>query len=236
MKVLFRLVALIFILSSIACNTQNASKKSTDSEVVENQIESKNSGFNKMASEVKSENIESLPAKNIADIAATSAGVSVENRAISIRGSRKDATVFYVDGIRVNAENAAKLIPQAQIEARQDAIFDDSELFVEEEIGVIDSNQKELTSGDTYDKPEENKFVSPVVESHSTFSLDVDKASYSNVRRFINNGQLPPPAAVRVEELINYFDYNYAPPSGEHPIAIQSSNCLLYTSPSPRDS
>ena len=224
MKVLFRLVALIFILSSIACNTQNASKKSTDSEVVENQIESKNSGFNKMASEVKSENIESLPAKNIADIAATSAGVSVENRAISIRGSRKDATVFYVDGIRVNAENAAKLIPQAQIEARQDAIFDDSELFVEEEIGVIDSNQKELTSGDTYDKPEENKFVSPVVESHSTFSLDVDKASYSNVRRFINNGQLPPPAAVRVEELINYFDYNYAPPSGEHPIAIQSSN------------
>ena len=224
MKVLFRLVALIFILSSIACNTQNASKKSPDSEVVENQIESNNSGSNKMASKVKGENIESLPTKNIADIAATSAGVSVENGAISIRGSRKDATIFYVDGIRVNAENAAKLIPQAQIEARQAAIFEDSELFVEEEIGVIDSNQKELTSGDTYDKPEENKFVSPVVESHSTFSLDVDKASYSNVRRFINNGQLPPPAAVRVEELINYFDYNYAPPSEEHPIAIQSSN------------
>ena len=76
---------------------------------------------------------------------------------------------------------------------------------------------------ENYSKPEENKFISPVEESHSTFSLDVDKASYSNVRRFINNGQLPPPAAVRVEELINYFDYDYAQPKGAHPIAVKSS-------------
>lgn len=78
-------------------------------------------------------------------------------------------------------------------------------------------------SGESYTKPTENAFISPVVQSHSTFSLDVDKAAYSNVRRFINNGQLPPPAAVRVEELINYFDYDYADPQSEHPLAIKSS-------------
>ncbi len=66
-----------------------------------------------------SEAIEALPTKNIAAIAATSAGVSVSNGAISIRGSRPDATVFYIDGIRVNAANAANLVPQAQIEQLQ---------------------------------------------------------------------------------------------------------------------
>ena len=47
----------------------------------------------------------------------------------------------------------------------------------------------------------------------STFSIDVDTASYANVRRFLNDGNLPPRDAVRVEELINYFDYGYTKPS-----------------------
>lgn len=51
-------------------------------------------------------------------------------------------------------------------------------------------------------------------EPVSTFSIDVDTASYANVRRFLNDGQRPPTDAVRVEELINYFDYGYQPPSG----------------------
>ncbi len=54
----------------------------------------------------------------------------------------------------------------------------------------------------------------------STFSIDVDNASYSNIRRFINNGQLPPPEAVRVEEMINYFKYDYPEPRGEHPFSV----------------
>jgi Ca-activated chloride channel family protein len=54
----------------------------------------------------------------------------------------------------------------------------------------------------------------------STFSIDVDKASYSNVRRFINNGQLPPIDAVRTEELINYFNYDYPEPKDEHPFSV----------------
>jgi Ca-activated chloride channel family protein len=57
-------------------------------------------------------------------------------------------------------------------------------------------------------------------ESLSTFSIDVDKAAYSNIRRFINNGALPPKDAVRIEEMINYFDYDYAQPTGSDPVNI----------------
>ncbi len=62
----------------------------------------------------------------------------------------------------------------------------------------------------------------------STFSIDVDAASYSNMRRFINNGQLPPKDAVRIEEMINYFGYDYENPTGEHPFSI---NTELSTAP-----
>jgi len=54
----------------------------------------------------------------------------------------------------------------------------------------------------------------------STFSIDVDNASYSNIRRYINMGQLPPADAVRIEEMINYFKYDYPEPSGEHPFSL----------------
>ncbi|HZW16868.1 MAG TPA: VWA domain-containing protein [Brevundimonas sp.] len=61
-------------------------------------------------------------------------------------------------------------------------------------------------------------------EPVSTFSIDVDTASYSNVRRFIEEGRLPPPDAVRVEEMINYFDYGYErPESASEPFAITTA-------------
>jgi Ca-activated chloride channel homolog len=56
----------------------------------------------------------------------------------------------------------------------------------------------------------------------STMSVDVDRASYSNVRRFINTGSLPPADAVRIEEMVNYFDYDYKQPRGEDPIYIET--------------
>lgn len=71
-----------------------------------------------------------------------------------------------------------------------------------------------------YSAIHENGFKSPLREPLSTFSIDVDAASYSNVRRFINEGQQPVPDAVRIEEMINYFDYDYPQPKGEHPFSI----------------
>jgi Ca-activated chloride channel family protein len=72
----------------------------------------------------------------------------------------------------------------------------------------------------TYDKVEENPFLPAATNPLSTFSIDVDTASYSNVRRFINNGSLPPKDAVRVEEMINYFSYDYREPEGDKPFSI----------------
>lgn len=68
----------------------------------------------------------------------------------------------------------------------------------------------------------ENTFTNAAATPLSTFSVDVDAASYSNVRRFINNGQLPPADAVRVEEMINYFNYNLAGPTDGGPVAIHT--------------
>ena len=66
----------------------------------------------------------------------------------------------------------------------------------------------------------ENGYKSVKNNPLSTFSIDVDNASYSNIRRFINMGQLPPADAVRIEEMINYFKYDYPEPKGEHPFSI----------------
>ena len=66
----------------------------------------------------------------------------------------------------------------------------------------------------------DNNFQNPVNTPLSTFSIDVDTASYSNLRRFINNGKLPPADAVRTEELINYFTYDYMQPREGHPFSV----------------
>jgi Ca-activated chloride channel family protein len=65
---------------------------------------------------------------------------------------------------------------------------------------------------EAYDPIVENAFQSVAQQPLSTFSIDVDTASYANVRRFLSQGTLPPPGAVRIEEMINYFRYDYAPP------------------------
>ncbi len=66
----------------------------------------------------------------------------------------------------------------------------------------------------------DNIFHNPLQVPLSTFAIDVDAASYSNVRRFINNGQRPPKDAVRIEEMLNYFDYDYPAPDGQKPFSI----------------
>jgi len=72
-------------------------------------------------------------------------------------------------------------------------------------------------AGETYAHVQENGFRSVTKEPLSTFSIDVDAASYSNVRRFLQQGQLPPADAVRVEEMLNYFQYDYPQPAASGP-------------------
>jgi Ca-activated chloride channel family protein len=73
---------------------------------------------------------------------------------------------------------------------------------------------------EAYSKIDENGFRRVTDDPLSTFSIDVDTASYANVRRFLNDGTLPPADAVRVEELINYFRFDYAPPTDGRPFAV----------------
>src|SRR6478735_1206461 len=75
---------------------------------------------------------------------------------------------------------------------------------------------------ESYNTIHENKFLSSKENPLSTFSIDVDGASYSNTRRYIESGVLPQKDVVRVEEFINYFSYNYEQPKDQHPFAIAS--------------
>ena len=75
-------------------------------------------------------------------------------------------------------------------------------------------------SGESYAHVDANRFHSTRNEPLSTFGADVDTASYSNIRRFLSSGQLPPSDAVRVEEIVNYFRFPYAAPTGGRPIGL----------------
>lgn len=79
-----------------------------------------------------------------------------------------------------------------------------------------------VENDDSYAQIHENKFKRTHLAPLSTFSIDVDKASYSNIRRMINNGQEIPFDAVKIEEMINYFKYNYEQPTNEHPFSIHT--------------
>ena len=87
-------------------------------------------------------------------------------------------------------------------------------------------------NNEDYAKIAENGFKNPFNDPLSTFSIDVDAASYSNVRRFLNHGQMPPKDAVRIEEMVNYFNYDYDQPKGDDPFSI---NTELASSPWNKD-
>ncbi|HEY0080574.1 MAG TPA: VWA domain-containing protein [Pyrinomonadaceae bacterium] len=81
-------------------------------------------------------------------------------------------------------------------------------------------SREEQSDTEAYSRIEENPFFEVARAPLSTFSIDVDTASYSNMRRFIREGRLPPKDAVRIEELINYFPYEYPQPAGSAPFSV----------------
>ncbi|MEZ4956708.1 MAG: von Willebrand factor type A domain-containing protein [Saprospiraceae bacterium] len=87
--------------------------------------------------------------------------------------------------------------------------------------GIVTYNDAAIEHNtEDYDHIQENRFYKVTETPLSTFSIDVDAASYSNLRRFIKNGQMPPADAVRIEEMVNYFDYEYQQPQGKHPFEV----------------
>lgn len=87
---------------------------------------------------------------------------------------------------------------------------------------------------EAYDRIDENPFLAVRQNPLSTFSIDVDTTSYANVRRFLNLRSLPPKDAVRIEELVNYFPYRYAPPEDDAPFAVHAETAACPWAPSHR--
>lgn len=100
--------------------------------------------------------------------------------------------------------------------------FTEPVIVKDEEVGKADDFNTE-----DYDNIVENKFLAATQNPLSTFSIDVDKAAYANVRRFLEGGSLPPAGAVRIEEMINYFRYDYPQPENDVPFSVNTeiSSC-----------
>jgi Ca-activated chloride channel family protein len=128
------------------------------------------------------------------------------------------------DNGAVEPTNQRVAINQNERRANLDLVTEEKEESYDDEIGIepATQKQKQLHNTEEYDKIVENQFQGVAQNPVSTFSIDVDNASYSNMRRYLDNSSLPPAGAVRIEEMINYFDYDYPQPQGMHPFSINT--------------
>ena len=120
-------------------------------------------------------------------------------------------------GVRVNSKRNKKL--NSQIRIRGLSTFNTP--------SIQQSTPINYSAKESYAYNKENDFKDPLQTPLSTFSIDVDAAAYSNMRRFIMNGDKPPKDAVRIEEMINYFNYDYPQPINNDPFSInyEVANC-----------
>ncbi len=92
--------------------------------------------------------------------------------------------------------------------------------FYERDRGFDQYQQDAKGNTEEYSKVTDNPFKMTMDEALSTFSIDVDTASYANVRRYLINNQMPPKDAARIEEMINYFSYDYPKPEANEPFSV----------------
>jgi Ca-activated chloride channel family protein len=139
-----------------------------------------------------------------------------ETRTASTDGQAPKAS--RIDGAQRSAATSSPSPMFESADAAVDYAFDAAPLEAIEiplELSSVPEPNSEL-----YEGLKENDFVVASAEPLSTFSIDVDTASYSNIRRFVSQGQLPPADAVRIEEMVNYFRYDYPRPEGDVPFAV----------------
>ncbi|WP_461599346.1 vWA domain-containing protein [Winogradskyella sp.] len=141
----------------------------------------------------------------------------------------KNEPLYIVDGRPINVANnhVIESIPETDIDSK--VVYEASE--AKDKFGkiakhgcvVITTRQGNFRfENESYAVIQENDFESTSTSPLSTFSIDVDKASYSNIRRMINSGNYIEPDAVKIEEMVNYFNYTYPQPTGEHPFSINT--------------
>jgi len=148
--------------------------------------------------------------KNLQEVVVTAVGIS-----------RKKGYYYSSSPKRTKKSRADKNQLTGQVAGLAVAYERDNKLVIK---GKKNDKKKPISTNDEdYGVFVENEFESPKQSPLSTFSIDVDNASYTNIRRFINNGQQVPKDAVRVEEMMNFFKYQYPQPIGEHPFSITTN-------------
>lgn len=169
------------------------------------------------------------------------AGISTGGSATEIStGKAENEALAKLEVQRLKAEESRRAREQGEF-ARQKAKERENRLRLEREMqrkmAELERQRKEQerlqnqliepVGREDYAHIDENDFTSPLSEPLSTFSIDVDKAAYANTRRYLNSGSLPPAGAVRIEELINYFHYDYRQPFSSQPFAFntETSSC-----------
>ena len=135
-----------------------------------------------------------------------------------------DPVAVQLDELIAGEEDRARLAPAAATEAAQKAsgvmLRSVQALAVRGSISGLPGRYNRNFHTESYARIEENEWLAAANNPLSTFSIDVDRASYSNIRRFIQNGDRPPIDAVRIEEMINYFPYDYPDVGGDHPFTV----------------
>ncbi len=128
------------------------------------------------------------------------------------------ATARKLSGLAENEKGKA----DTQLALREDARkkLDEKTALGLDALSLQRESREQAPNTEAYEAITENEFLVPQESPLSTFSIDVDSASYANMRRFLTQGQLPPPSAIRVEELVNYFSYQYAQPADGQPFSV----------------
>lgn len=200
----------------------------------------------KMATKSVARSVHTLVAPSVQN---SSQYVSGSN--VVIRGTQsitsKNEPLYIVDGVTIKADQMAQINPNdiqdvkvlkdtnstaiygtkgsngvVVIATKNEMYKNLSEKEVDDKLKPIHIIQPTEPNDEDYDALVENVFESPKTAPLSTFSIDVDNASYTNVRRFINNGQDVPKDAVRVEEMVNFFKYTYPQPQDQNPFSINT--------------
>ncbi len=154
-------------------------------------------------------------------VAVAENGTTLRDFTLTAGGDDRDAIAQ--DGRAQRTENEASrspvaAAPKAGVETRQ-RVAESADGLPRGAAGGWRRDPEQWNTED-YRRIEDNRFHSVRSSPLSTFSIDVDRASYANMRRFLLEGRLPPADAIRTEELVNYFTYEYAEPRGEHPFSV----------------
>ncbi|PBJ14583.1 VWA domain-containing protein [Flavobacterium sp. ACN6] len=186
----------------------------------------------------------------VAGVQVQSNALYMPSPSVVIRGtasvSPKNEPLYIVDGVPAKSNQIAKINPNdidnvsvlkdiaatsvygskasngvVVISTKNELYKNLSEKELDKKLNIITPIPAEPTQED-YDTFVENAFESPKTAPLSTFSIDVDNASYTNIRRFLNNGQQVPKDAVRVEEMVNFFKYTYPQPKDQNPFSINT--------------